>query len=57
MMYQQMMESAKALEKLHKQNEAYVNGTTSTMGGMESKVKMIFSFFFIYICFSFFNFL
>jgi hypothetical protein len=37
-MYQQMMESAKALDKLHKQNEAYVNGTTSTMDGMESKV-------------------
>ena len=38
-MYQQMMESAKALDKLHQQNEAYVNGTTSTMDGMESKVK------------------
>ncbi|XP_015604031.1 uncharacterized protein LOC107271934 [Cephus cinctus] len=40
-MYQQMMESAKALEKLHKQNEAYVNGTTTTMGSMESKVSEI----------------
>ncbi|OXU21163.1 hypothetical protein TSAR_005394 [Trichomalopsis sarcophagae] len=40
-MYQQMMESAKALDKLHKQNEAYVNGTTSTMDGMESKVGEI----------------
>ncbi|XP_043277573.1 kinesin-related protein 9 [Venturia canescens] len=40
-MYQQMTESAKALDKLHKQNEAYVNGTTSTMGGMESKVGEI----------------
>ena len=38
-MYQQMMESSKALNKLHKQNEAYVNGTTSTMDGMESKVE------------------
>lgn len=37
-MYQQMTESAKALDKLHKQNEEYVNGTTSTMGGMETKV-------------------
>ncbi|RLU20715.1 hypothetical protein DMN91_007328 [Ooceraea biroi] len=36
-MYQQMTESARALDKLHQQNEAYVNGTTSTMGGMESK--------------------
>ena len=42
-MYQQMMSSAKALDKLHKQNEAYVNGTTSTMGGMESKVKKMFN--------------
>lgn len=33
-----MSESAKALEKIHKQNEAYVNGTTSSMDGMESKV-------------------
>lgn len=33
-----MTESARALDKLHQQNEAYVNGTTSTMGGMESKV-------------------
>lgn len=40
-MYQQMTESAKALDKLHKQNEAYVNGTTSTMGGMENKVGEI----------------
>ncbi|XP_011261945.1 centromere-associated protein E isoform X2 [Camponotus floridanus] len=40
-MYQQMSESARALDKLHKQNEAYVNGTTSTMGGMESKVGEI----------------
>ncbi|XP_063982071.1 ninein [Diachasmimorpha longicaudata] len=40
-MYQQMTESAKALDKLHKQNEAYVNGTTTTMGGMESKVGEI----------------
>ncbi|XP_014215326.1 uncharacterized protein LOC106644383 [Copidosoma floridanum] len=40
-MYQQMMESAKALDKLHEQNEAYVNGTTSTMDGMESKVGEI----------------
>ncbi|XP_015117569.1 uncharacterized protein LOC107041506 [Diachasma alloeum] len=40
-MYQQMTESAKALEKLHKQNEAYVNGTTTTLGGMESKVEEI----------------
>lgn len=39
-MYQQMMESAKALDKLHKQNEEYVNGTTSTMGRMESKVRI-----------------
>lgn len=38
MMYQQMTESARALDKLHQQNEAYVNGTTSTMGGMENKV-------------------
>lgn len=37
-MYQQMTESAKALDKLHKQNEVYINGTTSTMGGMENKV-------------------
>ena len=37
-MYQQMTESARALDKLHQQNEAYVNGTTSTMGGMENKV-------------------
>lgn len=37
-MYQQMSESAKALEKIHKQNEIYVNGTTSSMDGMESKV-------------------
>ncbi|KYN27467.1 hypothetical protein ALC57_03176 [Trachymyrmex cornetzi] len=36
-MYQQMTESARALDKLHQQNEAYVNGTTSTMGGMENK--------------------
>ncbi|KAK2579555.1 hypothetical protein KPH14_010854 [Odynerus spinipes] len=40
-MYQQMTESAKALDKLHKQNEVYINGTTSTMGGMESKVSEI----------------
>lgn len=40
-MYQQMTESAKALDKLHKQNEEYVNGTTSTMGGMETKVGKI----------------
>lgn len=40
-MYQQMTESAKALDKLHKQNEVYVNGTTSTMGGMETKVSEI----------------
>ncbi|XP_031370036.1 nucleoprotein TPR isoform X4 [Apis dorsata] len=40
-MYQQMTESAKALDKLHKQNEEYVNGTTSTMGGMETKVSEI----------------
>ncbi|XP_034183451.1 uncharacterized protein LOC117605823 isoform X2 [Osmia lignaria lignaria] len=40
-MYQQMTESAKALDKLHKQNEEYVNGTTSTMGGMETKVGEI----------------
>ncbi|XP_011338103.1 paramyosin isoform X3 [Ooceraea biroi] len=40
-MYQQMTESARALDKLHQQNEAYVNGTTSTMGGMESKVGEI----------------
>ncbi|XP_076753036.1 uncharacterized protein LOC143424686 isoform X1 [Xylocopa sonorina] len=40
-MYQQMTESAKALEKLHKQNEEYVNDTTSTMGGMETKVSEI----------------
>lgn len=39
-MYQQMMESAKALDKLHQQNEAYVNGTTTTMDGMESKVRI-----------------
>lgn len=38
-MYQQMTESARALDKLHKQNEAYVNGTTATMGGMENKVS------------------
>lgn len=37
-MYQQMMESAKSLDKLHEQNEVYVNGTTSTMGGMKNKV-------------------
>jgi len=37
-MYQQMTESARALDKLHQQNEVYVNGTTSTMGGMENKV-------------------
>lgn len=43
-MYQQMMESAKALDKLHEQNEAYVNGTTSTMDGMESKVFIIFTY-------------
>ncbi|KAK9307505.1 hypothetical protein QLX08_002137 [Tetragonisca angustula] len=40
-MYQQMTESAKALDKLHKQNEEYVNGTTFTMGGMETKVSEI----------------
>lgn len=40
MMYQQMSESARALDKLHQQNEAYVNGTTSTMGGMKSKVTI-----------------
>ncbi|KAH0950863.1 hypothetical protein HN011_008744 [Eciton burchellii] len=40
-MYQQMTESARALDKLHQQNEAYVNGTTSTMGGMETKVGEI----------------
>ncbi|OAD57557.1 hypothetical protein WN48_01735 [Eufriesea mexicana] len=40
-MYQQMTESAKALDKLHKQNEEYVNGTTSTMGRMENKVSVI----------------
>ncbi|TGZ53630.1 centromere-associated protein E isoform X1 [Temnothorax curvispinosus] len=40
-MYQQMTESARALDKLHQQNEAYVNGTTSTMGGMENKVGEI----------------
>ncbi|KAL6424934.1 hypothetical protein ACFW04_010068 [Cataglyphis niger] len=40
-MYQQMSESARALDKLHQQNEVYVNGTTSTMGGMESKVGEI----------------
>ncbi|KAK0181424.1 hypothetical protein PV327_003712 [Microctonus hyperodae] len=40
-MYQQMSESAKALEKIHKQNEIYVNGTTSSMDGMESKVGEI----------------
>ncbi|XP_015431380.1 PREDICTED: centromere-associated protein E [Dufourea novaeangliae] len=40
-MYQQMTESAKALERLHKQNEEYVNGTTTTMGGMETKVSEI----------------
>lgn len=40
-MYQQMMESAKALDKLHEQNEVYVNGTTSTMGGMKNKVGEI----------------
>ncbi|XP_011143316.1 kinectin isoform X2 [Harpegnathos saltator] len=40
-MYQQMTESARALDKLHQQNEKYVNGTTSTMGGMESKVGEI----------------
>lgn len=39
-MYQQMSESARALDKLHQQNEVYVNGTTSTMGGMESKVTI-----------------
>lgn len=38
-MYKQMMESAKALEKLNEQSEAYVTGTTSTMNGMESKVN------------------
>lgn len=41
-MYQQMTESAKALDKLHKQNEEYVNGTTYTMGGMETKVMIEF---------------
>ncbi|XP_051174460.1 coiled-coil domain-containing protein 146 [Leptopilina boulardi] len=40
-MYQQMMESAKSLDKLHEQNEVYVNGTTSTMGGMKNKVGEI----------------
>lgn len=40
-MYQQMTESARALDKLHQQNEAYVSGTTSTMGGMENKVGEI----------------
>ncbi|XP_035721178.1 centromere-associated protein E-like isoform X2 [Vespa mandarinia] len=40
-MYQQMTESAKALDKLHKQNEVYINGTTSTMDGMENKVSEI----------------
>lgn len=40
-MYQQMTESAKALDKLHNQNEIYINGTTSTMGGMETKVSEI----------------
>lgn len=37
-MYQQMTESARALDKLHQQNEAYVNNTTFTMGGMENMV-------------------
>ncbi|XP_043504967.1 centromere-associated protein E [Polistes fuscatus] len=40
-MYQQMTESARALDKLHKQNEVYINGTTSTMDGMENKVSEI----------------
>ncbi|XP_043252294.1 golgin subfamily A member 4 isoform X2 [Colletes gigas] len=40
-MYQQMTESARALDKLHKQNEKYVNGTISTMGGMDNKVGEI----------------
>ncbi|XP_078039836.1 uncharacterized protein LOC144471556 [Augochlora pura] len=40
-MYQQMMESTKTLEKLHKQNVEYVNGTTTTMDGMETKVGEI----------------
>ncbi|KAL6260000.1 hypothetical protein P5V15_009907 [Pogonomyrmex californicus] len=40
-MYQQMTESARALDKLHQQNEAYVNNTTFTMGGMENKVGEI----------------
>ncbi|XP_012257572.2 centrosomal protein of 290 kDa [Athalia rosae] len=40
-MYQQMTESAKSLERLHDQNEAYVNGSTSTMDGMGSKVSDI----------------
>lgn len=43
-MYQQMTESARALDKLHQQNEVYVNGTTSTMGGMESKVTVYLSY-------------
>lgn len=37
-MYQQMTESTKVLEKLHEQNVEYVNGTTNTMDGMETKV-------------------
>ncbi|XP_076281913.1 uncharacterized protein LOC143209730 [Lasioglossum baleicum] len=40
-MYQQMTESTKTLEKLHKQNVDYVNGTTTTMDGMETKVGEI----------------
>ncbi|XP_033340577.1 uncharacterized protein LOC117228729 isoform X1 [Megalopta genalis] len=40
-MYQQMTESTKTLEKLHKQNVEYVNGTTTTMDGMETKVGEI----------------
>ncbi|XP_023288663.1 centromere-associated protein E [Orussus abietinus] len=40
-MYQQMVESAKTLDKLHKQNEDFVNGTTTTMDGMENKVGEI----------------
>ncbi|XP_076228588.1 uncharacterized protein LOC116426366 isoform X1 [Nomia melanderi] len=40
-MYQQMTESTKVLEKLHEQNVEYVNGTTNTMDGMETKVGEI----------------
>lgn len=40
-MYQQLSASAGTLDSLQKQTESYVNGSLSTMDGMENKVSMI----------------